>query len=119
MQALVPSQGLFLWAALQLSAVFLHLMPRISTSVPFRPRGAGFYLIVHTINHRHHRKRDAMKRMIPATALASSLVLSALILPSSHAETKPDDVVGTETRAVAPFSAIALSGPFHVIITGQ
>jgi hypothetical protein len=57
-----------------------------------------------------------MKTTIKQTTLACALLLAAGL---SHADSKQDDTIATESRTVAPFTAINIMGPFRVIVTPQ
>jgi hypothetical protein len=62
-----------------------------------------------------------MKNALKLTALAAALAAGAIATtPASFAQ--PQDAgtgVATEQRAVTPFSAIELAGPYHVVIDAQ
>ena len=57
-----------------------------------------------------------MKRSLQTTALAAALALTPLA--ALHAAESTDQSATTETRTLAPFSAINLAGAFDVVITG-
>ncbi|MBA5689456.1 GIN domain-containing protein [Rugamonas apoptosis] len=58
-----------------------------------------------------------MNALIYRSTLAAALTLANASLPA--AASQPDNTVGTETRALTPFSAIAVEGPWHVVVTAQ
>src|SRR4051812_13792200 len=85
--------------------------------------GPGFVI---SFTPRHFpQSRLKMKQTIKHTALASTLLLAAVAARYSPAadrqdkQDKQDDTIGTESRTVAPFTSINISGPFRVIVTAQ